>query len=322
MGAACCPQPMSSICAVPPQLSLGWAVPHPHPQSHGQQALTEPSSGCAPGPRSRDPGPICCLPGICGAPGTCQRCTDSRPCLQRRMMTPVHPHGGSREERVDGEGGVWGRPRAEGAGRAEAGEGFEGARAGPQVRGYPWRVGQAQACPSGRGAWDGDQKQGGLAREERRERPRGPLLLGWGELSRARELGMGDTLGPGCLQPSAPHSGAQSPAVSNSSVAAVACGPCVQEGPLPPMSWFPHGLPVGSGLPGASGASFCLPGAPDVWGADPWVATRPRESWLSLTLRAAPALQSLWVPGGPHQRTSAPCSSKVASHWGCRDLCV
>ena len=99
------------------------------------------------------------------------------------------------------------------------------------MRGHPWRVGQGQACPSGRGAGGGDQEQRGLAREERRERPRGPLLLGWGELSRARELGMGGTLWPGCLQPSAPHSGAQSPAVSNSSVAAVACGPCVQEGP-------------------------------------------------------------------------------------------
>lgn len=78
----------------------------PHPQSRRQQALTEPSSGCTPGPRKRDPGSICCLPGICGAPGTCQSCTDSRPCLQRQMMTPVHPHGSSREERVDGEGGV------------------------------------------------------------------------------------------------------------------------------------------------------------------------------------------------------------------------
>lgn len=183
--------------------------------------------------------------------------------------------------------------------------------------GHSWRVGQGQACPPSRGAWGGDRKQGDLTREERKERG-GPLLLGWGELSRARELGMGGTLGP------VPLTRAQSPAMSNSSVAATAVAHLYKRGLLPPMSWTPRGLQVGSGFPGASEASFCLPGSPVTWRADHWVAARPRESWLPLTLRAAPAPRSLRVPGECHQSAGLPssCSSNVASRWGCQDLCV
>lgn len=51
------------------------------------------------------------MPGICGTPGTHQGRTDSRPCLQRQMMTPVHPRG-------SGGGGDAGAPgRSEWMGR-------------------------------------------------------------------------------------------------------------------------------------------------------------------------------------------------------------
>lgn len=105
--------------------SYGVAVLPPAHEQHLQQSLpAEPWGGCppppppitwgsrrhrallwVPGPRSRDPGPICCLPGICGAPGTSAR-LDSRPCLQRRISCASTR--GLQGERVDGEGGVWG----------------------------------------------------------------------------------------------------------------------------------------------------------------------------------------------------------------------
>ena len=160
--------------------------------SHGQQVLTEASPGCTPGARRREPGCVCSLPGICGAPGTHKSHPESCLCPPRRTeqtrasadahgagfaaVETACQEGGFEQQFAAGQGviaglGVGGGLREEGAARAKAGDEGDTGRvtgAGRTSTGILEESGRAGVIPSGgkRPSKGGSERPGRVSSSE------------------------------------------------------------------------------------------------------------------------------------------------------------